>query len=67
MTYPKSPRPPWDPGSNCEDTAGSGGILADVTQLVEECRSPGWENVGRASRNDLEGLSFSLINLSINR
>lgn len=27
---------------------------------------PRWENVGRASRNYLEGLSFSLVNLLIN-
>lgn len=30
-----------------------GGVLAGATQLVEEDQAPGWESVGRASRNCL--------------
>lgn len=28
-----------------------GGYLADVVQFVEQYQNPGWENVGRVSRN----------------
>lgn len=49
VTCPKSPDPPWRPGSNRAGTVGFADILADVTQLVEECQNAGWGKVGRAS------------------
>lgn len=48
VTCPKSPHPPWSPGSNRAGTVGFAGILADVTRLVEERQNAGWGKVGRA-------------------